>query len=233
MNTEKILNAAANKNLAKEFGNLVFLGNVTEEPYTTDEIVAAYSENDIESVKRLAREHKQDFEEFGVFRFEIRKPNKGTQGGRPTKTYKFNEQQATLLMTYLGNTPKVRAFKKALVRAFFAMRDEKLEQIKNRARAIPERRTLTDAIKNWPYCNKWTYKAITDLILKKTTGMNAQQLKRKRSVSNAMDGLTLKEQQTYNAIQNVVIGLLDLKQSYQQIKTLLNAMAAGSQPVAC
>ena len=62
--------------------------------------------------------------------------------------------------------------------------------------------------------------------------MNAQQLKRKRSVSNAMDGLTLKEQQTYNAIQNVVIGLLDLKQSYQQIKTLLNAMTAGSQPAA-
>ena len=166
MKTEKILNAAGNKNLAKEFGNLVFLGNVTEEPYTTDEIVAAYSENDIESVKRLAREHKQDFEEFGVFRFEIRKPNKGTQGGRPTKTYKFNEQQAALLMTYLDNTQKVRAFKKALVKSFFAMRDEKLEQIKNRARSIPERRTLTDAIKNWPYCNKWTYKAITDLILK-------------------------------------------------------------------
>ena len=232
MKTEKILNAAGNKNLAKEFGNLVFLGNVTEGPYTTDEIIAAYSENDIESVKRLAREHKQDFEEFGVFGFEIRKPNKGTQGGRPTKTYKFNEQQATLLMTYLGNTPKVRAFKKALVKSFFAMRDEKLEQIKNRARSIPERRTLTDAIKNWPYCNKWTYKAITDLILKASTGMNAQQLKRKRSVSNAMDGLTLKEQQTYNAIQNVVIGLLDLKQSYQQIKTLLNAMAAGNQPAA-
>lgn len=232
MNTEKILNAAANKNLAKEFGNLVFLGNVTEEPYTTDEIIAAYSENDIESVKRLAREHKQDFEEFGVFGFEIRKPNKGTQGGRPTKTYKFNEQQATLLMTYLGNTPKVRAFKKALVKSFFAMRDEKLEQIKNRARSIPERRTLTDAIKNWPYCNKWTYKAITDLILKASTGMNAQQIKSRRNVSNAMDGLTLKEQQTYNAIQNVVIGLLDLKQSYQQIKTLLNAMAAGNQPAA-
>lgn len=232
MKTEKILNAAGNKNLAKEFGNLVFLGNVTEEPYTTDEIIAAYSENDIESVKRLAREHKQDFEEFGVFGFEIRKPNKGTQGGRPTKTYKFNEQQATLLMTYLGNTPKVRAFKKALVKSFFAMRDEKLEQIKNRARSIPERRTLTDAIKNWPYCNKWTYKAITDLILKASTGMNAQQLKRKRSVSNAMDGLTLKEQQTYNAIQSVVIGLLDLKQSYQQIKTLLNSMAAGNQPAA-
>lgn len=232
MNTEKILNAAANKNLAKEFGNLVFLGNVTEEPYTTDEIVAAYSGNSVHAVKNIIYNHKRDFEEFGVLSFEMTKPNKGTQGGRPTKTYKFNEQQATLLMTYLGNTPKVRTFKKALVRAFFAMRDEKLEQIKNRARSIPERRTLTDAIKDWPYCNKWTYKAITDLILKASTGMNAKQLKRKRSVSNAMDGLTLKEQQTYNAIQNVVIGLLDLKQSYQQIKTLLNAMTAGSQPAA-
>ena len=224
MDTEKIIKAAGNAELAKNFSNLVFLGNVTEEPYTTDEIIAAYSENDIESVKRLAREYKQDFEELGVFRFKIRKPNKGTKGGRPTKIYKFNEQQAALLMTYLGNTPKVRTFKKALVKAFFARRNEKLEQIKNRARSIPERRTLTDAIKNWPNCNQWTYKTITDLILKKTTGMNARQIKSRRNVSNAMDGLTLKEQQTYNAIQSVVIGLLDLKQSYQQIKALLNSM---------
>lgn len=221
MDTEKIIKAAGNAELANNFGDLVFLGNVTEEPYTTDEIIAAYSENDIESVKRLAREYKQDFEELGFFGFEIRKlPGRG----RPTKIYKFNEQQAALLMTYLGNTPKVRTFKKALVKAFFARRNEKLEQIKNRARSIPERRTLTDAIQNWPNCNQWTYKTITDLILKKTTGMNAKQIKSRRNVSNAMDGLTLKEQQTYNAIQSVVIGLLDLKQSYQQIKALLDSM---------
>lgn len=229
MDTEKILVAAADKNLAKEFKELVFLGSVQEEPYTTDEIVATYSGNDIESIRRLARNHKNDLEEFGFMVFEIHKLN---GRGRPTKTYKFNEQQATLLMTYLDNTPKVRAFKKALVKAFFAMRDEKLEQVRNRARSIPERRTLTDAIKSWPYCNKWTYKTITDLILKTSTGMNAQQLKEKRNVINAMDGLTTIEQRTYNAIQNVVIGLLDLKQSYQQIKTLLNAMTAGSQPAA-
>ncbi len=221
MDTEKILVAAADKNLAKEFKELVFLGSVQEEPYTTDDILAVYSGNDINSIRRLARSHKSDLEEFGFLSFEIHKPNKGTQGGRPTKTYKFNEQQATLLMTYLDNTPKVRAFKKALVKAFFAMRDEKLEQVRNRARSIPERRTLTDAIKSWPYCNKWTYKTITDLILKTSTGMNAQQLKEKRNVINAMDGLTTIEQRTYNAIQNVVIGLLDLGRSYPEIKTLI------------
>lgn len=58
MDTEKIIKAAGNAELANNFGDLVFLGNVTEEPYTTDEIIAAYSENDIESVKRLAREYK-------------------------------------------------------------------------------------------------------------------------------------------------------------------------------
>lgn len=224
MDTEKIIKAAGNAELAKNFSDLVFLGNVTEEPYTTDEIIAAYSGYSLHAVKNIIYNYKRDFEEIGVLSCVMTKPNKGTKGGRPTKTYKLNEQQATLLITYLGNTPKVRTFKKALVKAFFAMRNEKREQIKNRANSIPERRTLTDAIQNWPNCNQWTYKTITDLILKKTTGMNAKQIKSRRNVSNAMDGLTLKEQQTYNAIQSVVIGLLDLKQSYQQIKALLNSM---------
>ena len=62
LKTEKILNAAGNKNLAKEFGNLVFLGNVTEEPYTTDEIVAAYSGNSVHAIKNIIYNHKRDFE---------------------------------------------------------------------------------------------------------------------------------------------------------------------------
>lgn len=65
MKTEKILNAAGNKNLAKEFGNLVFLGNVTEEPYTTDEIVAAYSDNSVHAIKNIIYNHKRDFEDLG------------------------------------------------------------------------------------------------------------------------------------------------------------------------
>lgn len=229
MDTEKIIKAAGNAELANDFGGLVFLGNVTEEPYTTDEIVAAYSGYDLHSVKDLIRRHEKRLKKFGRLNaYDTRKIGRG----RPVKTYRLNEPQATALITYLGNTKRVLDFKDNLVAAFFKIRNEKLEQIKNRARSIPERRTLTDAIKNWPYCNKWTYKAITDLILKASTGMNAQQIKSRRNVSNAMDGLTLKEQQTYNAIQSVVIGLLDLKQSYQQIKTLLNAMAAGNQPAA-
>lgn len=39
-----------------------------------------------------------------------------------TKEYFLNEQQATLLLTYLRNTTVVRAFKVALVKAFYKMR---------------------------------------------------------------------------------------------------------------
>lgn len=221
MDTEKIIKAAGNAELAKNFSDLVFLGNVTEEPYTTDEIIAAYSGYSLHALKNMIRKHKTRLEKFGRLNtHEVRLIGRG----RPVKTYRLNEPQATALITYLGNTKRVLDFKDNLVAAFFKIRNEKLEQIKNRARSIPERRTLTDAIQNWPNCNQWTYKTITDLILKKTTGMNAKQIKSRRNVSNAMDGLTLKEQQTYNAIQSVVIGLLDLKQSYQQIKALLNSM---------
>lgn len=53
----------------------------------------------------------------------MRKPPAGSKGGRPETIYHLNEQQATLLMTYLRNNEVVRAFKKELVRQFYAMRD--------------------------------------------------------------------------------------------------------------
>ena len=87
----------------------------TREPYTTSEIIAAGAGVQRRTVDHLLLAHKADFEEFGILRFEIAK----TGGrGRPETIYHLNEQQATLLMTYLKNTEAVRAFKKELVRQF-------------------------------------------------------------------------------------------------------------------
>jgi anti-repressor protein len=58
-----------------------------------------------------------DFAEFGQVAFETR-PG---YNNAPVRIVLLNEQQATLLMTFQRNTPQVRAFKKALVRAFFEM----------------------------------------------------------------------------------------------------------------
>lgn len=74
------------------------------------------------SVIQLIRSYKSDFSEFGLVTFEIRPRIQGLHGGGDTQYAVLNEQQATLLLTYMRNSPRVREFKKALVKAFFEAR---------------------------------------------------------------------------------------------------------------
>ena len=73
------------------------------------------------SVIQLVRQNLSDFEEFGPCAFEMRMVNRPQGGGHPQEVALLNEQQATLLMTYMRNNEVVRAFKKRLVRAFYEM----------------------------------------------------------------------------------------------------------------
>lgn len=100
---------------------LVFLPpqGTAREPFTTSEIIAEVAGVKRRTINKLIQTHKADFKEFGILRFEIAEI-KGR--GQPEKNYRLNEQQATLLMTYIRNTETVRAFKKELVRQFYAMR---------------------------------------------------------------------------------------------------------------
>mgnify|MGYP000145076138 CR=1 FL=1 len=91
------------------------------EPYTTSEIIAECAEVQHHTITRLIREHKSDFETLGILGFKIHKLD---ARGQPKKSYILNEQQATLLITYLKNTEPVREFKKNLVKAFFELRNE-------------------------------------------------------------------------------------------------------------
>ncbi|WP_417540784.1 phage antirepressor KilAC domain-containing protein [Microbacterium maritypicum] len=70
------------------------------------------------SVIRLIDDNMSDFEEFGRVGFEIA-PFPTAGGMQSRRVALLNEQQATLLMTFQRNTDQVRAFKKALVKAFF------------------------------------------------------------------------------------------------------------------
>jgi len=83
---------------------------------TTSIAVAAGCDMPHESVIRLVRRYRTDLEEFGFLRFEIQK-NRGTQGA-PTEYAILSEDQATYLITLLRNSPIVRRFKLALVKAF-------------------------------------------------------------------------------------------------------------------
>ena len=199
--------------------NLVFMHGLNEEPYTTDKIISECSNNQLDNVKHLIRNHKRDFEEFGVLGFEIRKLN---GRGRPQKTYHLNEQQATLLITYLDNTPEVNQFKKNLVHEFYRMRKELNQRQINRAIEKPQRKSLMDAVKEWPSGNEWSYRNITQLLLKRATGgMTAQQIKKQRHVKVALDGLTLKEQERYKQLENIAIGLVGLNKTRDEVKGVL------------
>ena len=202
--------------------DLVFMHGLNEEPYTTDKIIAECSNNQLKVVKNLIRNHKKDFEDFGVLHFENAKPLKGSKGGRPQKTYHLNEQQATLLITYLDNTPEVNQFKKNLVHEFYRMRKELNQRQINRAIEKPQRKSLMDAIKDWTHVTQWSYRNMTQLLLKRATGgLTAQQIKKQRHVKVALDGLTLKEQERYKQLENIAIGLVGLNKTWDEVKGVL------------
>ena len=204
--------------------NLVFYTDSTlkAEPYTTPEIIATNTGTKRKSVLDLINRNKEHFERFGVLRFEMAKPPKNSKGGRPRKIYCLNEQQATLLITFLDNTPQVELFKVALVKQFYEMRDELNKRNLNRAIEKPIKRTLTEAIKGWKYTNKHAYSNINRLLVKAATGLSIQELKKSRGdAPTALDLLTSKEQEKYKVLENKVIAYINADFEYSLIKALL------------
>ncbi len=168
-----------------------------KEPYTLSNIVAECAEVQHHTITRLIREHKVDFENLGKVGFQIQ----AMTSGQHSKNYILNEQQATLLITYLRNTQPVREFKKNLVKAFFEMRDELANFKIQRALEKPRRKNLLEAIKNWENAPKQAYASVNNLLLKAVTGMNAKQLKNKRGGHNGIDSLTSDELTNYQALK--------------------------------
>lgn len=199
---------------------LVFLQSLKDEPYTTSEVIAKNTNNKHRSVQRLITNQKSRLEQFGKVRFEITP----LPSGQKAKVYKLNEQQATLLITFLDNTDQVADFKTALVAEFFKMRDELTKRKINRIEEKPLRKTLTDAVKEWEHRTDWSYNHISNLLYKAVTGMNAKQLKKARNpqAKSSLDVLTSEEQGQYKKLETRVIGYLLAQMTFDQIKGMLN-----------
>jgi len=88
--------------------------------FTTSEAIALGAGVEHRATLQLIGQHQTDLEEFGGVAFEMR-PFETAGGTQQRRVARLNEPQATLLLTYLKNTEQVRAFKKALVKAFFEM----------------------------------------------------------------------------------------------------------------
>ena len=188
-----------------------------KEPYTTSTIIAECAEVKHDTVQSLIRNHQEDFESYGIIGFEIRKLD---GRGRPMKIYRLNEQQATLLITYLKNTEPVRRFKMNLVKAFFEMREELSKFRMQRALEKPKRKTLHDSIENWEQAPKHAHSTMNNLLLKAVTDRNAKQLREERGGYNGIDSLTSEELEQYQAFEDMVIAMIGLNMSYQEIKAM-------------
>ena len=186
-----------------------------KEPYTTSEIIAECAEVQHHTITRLVRENKIDFEALGILGFKIHKLDKR---GQPKKIYILNEQQATLLITYLKNTEPVRRFKMNLVRAFFEMREELSKFRILRELEKPKRKTLHDSIETWGAKPKHAHSTMNNLLLKAVTDMNAKQLVKNRKGFNGIDSLTSEELEKYQALEDMVIAMIELNMNYQDIK---------------
>lgn len=205
--------------------NIVYLepNRINAVPFTTSDVIATGADVQHHAIQQLITKHRADFEDFGLLAFEMRKPQPGSKGGRSQTIYHLNEQQATLLMTYLQNTPIVRAFKKELVRQFYAMREELANRRVERAALNPVRREMTDAIME-SGADKWSYKHFTDLAYKQSVGMTAKQLREARNADSkdkAIDYMTADEIAAVAKRQYQIAVLIDLGYSYAMVKQIL------------
>ena len=205
--------------------DLVYLAPHTEEPFTTSEVIAECAGVKRDTVQKLIQRHEKDLREFGKVGFEIR-PLSGSKTGQTVKAYHLNEQQATLLLTFLRNTPVVIEFKKELVRQFFAMRKELMNIKAIKAERKPLRTSMTDAIKALPDSphKQFKYSQYTDLAYTAALGRTARQLRKERGAdkgATASDYMNADELAAVASMENRISVLLDVGMSYQQIKNSL------------
>ena len=107
-------------------------------PVTTSLAIALGTGTDHASTIKLIRTYQTDLEEFGRVRFQIQ-PFWTPGGTQSREIALLNEDQATLLITYMRNNEFVRTFKIKLVKAFRAL----VENERNRFLTMPRSEMLT------------------------------------------------------------------------------------------
>ena len=211
---------------------LVILKN--NDVFTDSLIIAKGTDNEHNSITRLIRNFEDDFKDFGKILFlDLKSRNKIETRGRKQKIYILNEQQATLLMTYLKNTEVVRKFKKELVKQFYQMRqlllekqtqhwqNTRLESKTNRRLETDEIKRLVEYAKEQGSKNADKYYIIFSKLANKSVGINSRQ--RDNATAKQLNNLTLIENIINNVIKDGIIKGICYKEIYQDCKNRINS----------
>ena len=192
---------------------------------TNSYIVAENAGITHKSLKNVVRKYESDLKEFGLLPFKTAE----VEFGRPETFYEFNEEQATLLFTYLRNTEQVRNFKMKLVNAFYAMRNELVKRTEMRDVAIIDRNNLTKMISDSGEQERMHNQGITNytkLIYKSIFGFDKRQLCEQRGIVykkevNLREFLTSEEIEKVRQREIMVTEFIKLGYDYAQIKNFL------------
>ena len=210
--------------MTEENEMMVFLTGetVTADLYTTDEVIALNTDNQLKAVKNLIRNHKADLEEFGKVHFQ----SAPSESGQTKKVYMLNQQQATFFITLLDNTKQTIAFKKELVKQFFAMAKELTKRnigyengkyySKNLDKAIQDR--YGEDVKFYYYSN------YANLANKTVLGKNAKQIREEHNVSKDVSVtqlVTPEQQDELEKAKDKIATLISMNLDYYAIKAIV------------
>lgn len=203
--------------------DLVFLSSqqVDAEPFTTGDVIAEYAGIERDSVNRMIRNIYQRLERMGKVGFKIRP----MASGQESKTYLLNQQQATLLITFLKNTPRVADFKEALVAQFYAMQRELIERQAQFELGKQFSKSLHATIADSQIkMHGHEYSTFNRLIYKQALGVDSTKLRKARDIPKG-EAITMylssDEAEAVRLVKNRVEVLLDVGMDYQQIKQAL------------
>jgi phage regulator Rha-like protein len=101
--------------------------NVNGELLVSSLVIAENVKHEHRTVLQLIRQNLKDFEEFGGVTFQMQ-PFETNGGVQTREIVLLNENQSTLLITYMRNSEIVKRFKIALVKAFAHMKNKLTNQ---------------------------------------------------------------------------------------------------------
>ena len=202
-------------NLLDFDSKLVFLNSqsVDAEPYTTSDIIAAFTGINHHSINSMINK--------GHVTFKMQR----TKASRLKKVYLLNEKQASFLITLLKNTESVVLFKDALNEQFYSMKEEILRNQAQYDFGKDISKDLARAIDNNPYSDSHAYGNYNRLIYKQALGVPSSRIKQLRRIPDhtpITKYLSSEESKAVQKVKNQVIALLDMKLSYSQIKDALS-----------
>ncbi|WP_312399008.1 Rha family transcriptional regulator [Leuconostoc lactis] len=202
---------------------LVYYKGLQDEPYTTNEVIAEYTGVELRSINRSINRNEQMLKEFGVLRHGVTKPTQGSNGGRPKKIYHLNEQQATFLITLLDNTPKVKEFKKLLVKSFYQIKSELDERKIHRQVNKVVNVAFEDIIKARYPESKHAYSNYHRLAYKYALGVTPKQIKEQRHTHDPQSALTSDESARLERAKQQISLFIQDGYDYEDIKAKMFA----------